>query len=237
MTADGVIKGVLFDKDGTIFDFQKSWAPINLEAARHASGGDDALRRRLLEVGGVDPATGYARADGLMAAGNAAEIAEAWISAGCRIEQAALTSALDDIFFDGAANMVPAADLPVLMDRLAGRGFKLGIASSDSEAGVRAAAELFGIAPFMSFLCGYDSGHGHKPEAGMALAFCRACGLKPSEIAVVGDSAHDMEMGRRAGVALRIGVLTGAGTRKTLAPHADAVVDSIADIERLLRLS
>jgi phosphoglycolate phosphatase len=228
MTASPSIRGLLFDKDGTIFDFQKSWGPINLRAADWASGGDPALRARLLASGGADPRNGHVQADSLLAVANAAEIAEAWVAAGSVFGAAELTDAIDRIFLDGAGNMVPAADLEALFSRLAARGLKLGVASSDSEAAVREAAERFAFLPFLDFLCGYDSGHGHKPTEGMP--------LKPGEIAVIGDSAHDMEMGRRAGAALRIGVLTGAGTRATLAPHADAVIEDIDGLEAFLRL-
>jgi phosphoglycolate phosphatase len=46
----------------------------------------------------------------------------------------------------------------------------------------------------------------------------------------VGDSPADLRMGRAAGVARTIGVLTGVGDRATLEPLADIVVDSIADL-------
>jgi phosphoglycolate phosphatase len=231
------IRGVLFDKDGTLFDFQKSWAPINLKAAALGSRGDEALRLKLCAIGGVDPATGFAAADGLFAAGNAAEIAAAWIAAGGDFQQESLTAALDRIFLDGAGRMVPAADLPGLFSRLKAEGLKLGVASSDSAAAVAEAAEVFGFAPFLDFHCGYDSGFGHKPTEGMPLAFCRKVGLAPGEIAVVGDNAHDMEMGRRAGAALKIGVLTGTGSQATLSAHADAVIAGIDELEAFLGLS
>jgi phosphoglycolate phosphatase len=231
------IRGILFDKDGTLFDFQKSWSPINLRAAAHAAGADQALLLRLLAAAGIDSATGHALPDSLIAAGNAEEIAAAWIDAGSLMPKAALTADLDRIFLEGAMDMVPAADLPALFLRLTAAGLVLGIASSDSEAAVRRAAERFGIAAQISFLCGYDSGFGPKPTDGMPLAFCRTVGLPPAAVAVVGDSVHDMEMGRRAGLGLRIGVLTGAGTRETLAPHAHAVIAGIADLERMLGLS
>ena len=41
-------------------------------------------------------------------------------------------------------------------------------------------------------------------------------------------------LGAGAGALLKIGVLTGTGTRETLAPHADFCLDSIAALEALL---
>ena len=57
------------------------------------------------------------------------------------------------------------------------------------------------------FRAGCDSGHGAKPEPGMGLAFAKAAGLDPADCAIIGDSIHDLEMGRRAGFGLRVGVL------------------------------
>ena len=57
------------------------------------------------------------------------------------------------------------------------------------------------------------------------------------ELAVVGDTASDVESGLRAGAGLVVGVLTGSGTRDELeqagAPH---VLDSVADLLPLLGL-
>jgi phosphoglycolate phosphatase len=232
-----VIKGILFDKDGTLFDFHRTWAPINLRAGHHGAGNDEGLRVKLMKIGMVDPDTGIAQPDGLFAAGNASEIAEAWIAAGSPFTHRELTDALDQIFLDASKTSVPATELPALFGSLKARGLKLGIASSDSEAAVRAAATRFSIMRYLDFACGYDSGFGHKPTEGMPLAFCRAADLSPGELAVVGDNTHDMEMGRRAGAALRIGVLTGTGTRRSLAAHADMVISGIGKLEKALGFS
>ena len=46
---------------------------------------------------------------------------------------------------------------------------------------------------------------------------------------MVGDSMHDLHAGRSAGMRT-IGVLTGPASRADLTPHADVVLDTIADI-------
>jgi phosphoglycolate phosphatase len=47
---------------------------------------------------------------------------------------------------------------------------------------------------------------------------------------VVGDSPADLRMGRAAGVARTIAVLTGVGDVETLEPLADVVLPSIAEL-------
>ncbi|RMD62795.1 MAG: HAD family hydrolase [Alphaproteobacteria bacterium] len=229
------IRGVLFDKDGTLLDFAATWEPVNRIAALAAAGGDVALSERLLAAGGYDPASGRFAAGDVLAAGNTLEIAAVWqrYLPGRRLDE--LAALIDRIFQEqGRRHAVPVPELVPTLQHLKTRGLKLGIATSDSRQGVEATLGAFGVLDLFDFLAGYDSGHGVKPEPGMVHAFCEAVGLRVSEIAVVGDTFHDLEMGRAAGAGLVVGVLTGTGERAALAPHADVVVDSIADLPALL---
>lgn len=228
------LRGLLFDKDGTLLDYAASWPPINREAGLLAANGDAALAARLLLRGGADPETGQAQADSLLAAGSTAELATAWHGAGSPLGIPALTERLDTLFQSAVPRMIPVCDLSGLFERLRARGLALGIASSDSARAVAATAVHFNLTPHLSFLAGYDSGHGVKPGPGMVQGFCEACRLAPGEVAVIGDNAHDMEMGHAAKAGLRVGVLTGTGTRTTLEPISDLCLGSIAELEMAL---
>ncbi|MEB2846885.1 HAD-IA family hydrolase [Rhizobiales bacterium RZME27] len=228
------IKAILFDKDGTLLRYDESWGPVNREAAHIAANGDAALEARLLDVGGMDDASGHTRADSLFAAGSAADIARGLIAVGSPLDAEDLTQKLDALFLRAADYSVPAADLAGFFGKLKARGLKLGVASSDNEAAIRATADRFDFARYLDFVTGYDSGHGVKPEPGMLLAFASAVGVDPSEVAMVGDNSHDMHVGLSAGAGLRIAVLTGTGTTETLSPLADIVLADITLIEDLL---
>jgi phosphoglycolate phosphatase len=227
-------RAILFDKDGTLLDFHASWQPVNAKAIEMAAKGDVALASRIGAAGGLDPVTGRARPNTPLAAGTTTEIATTFISAGSPFELVHLTREIDRIFQAGALTAVPVLDLKVFFTRLKALGLGLGIASSDSEAAICATAERFEFAAMVDFIAGYDSGHGTKPGPGMLTAFARATRLEPAEIAVVGDNLHDMEMAERGGAGLRIAVLTGTGTREELTEAADLVLDSVADLERVL---
>lgn len=227
------LKGLLFDKDGTLLDYAASWSSINRLAAARAAGDDPDKAAELLRLAGACPDSGNAKADSLLAAANTAEIAAAWVEAGSPWDHATLVSILDTIFQSGVANAVAVTDLDHFFSRLKARGLKLGIASSDSETAIAAMVERFGIGQYIDFIAGYDSGHGAKPGPGMMLAFCRATGLQPHTVAVVGDNGHDVEMGKSAGAALTVGVLTGTGTVDSLAA-ADLCLNSIETLESVL---
>jgi phosphoglycolate phosphatase len=229
----GGIKAVLFDKDGTLIDFRATWLPVYETIVRELFGA--AAIDGLLRAGGYDRATGQLDPTSVLAAGTNGQIAALW--AGCvgRDDVASLADEVNLRFMRHAeTSMVPVTDLPTLFERLRGQGLRLGVATNDSRVALEAQLRRLAIEGLIDFSCGYDSGHGAKPEAGMVLAFARSVGLPVSAIAVVGDSLHDLEMARAAGVGLAIGVLTGASPRETLLPHADHVVASIAEIEAIL---
>ncbi|PDT01839.1 haloacid dehalogenase [Rhizobium chutanense] len=234
MSAAAPIKGILFDKDGTLLDYDESWLPVNRELARIAAEGDPLLADRLLAACGMDPVTGHIVPDSLLAAGNTRQIAEGLVAAGSMVDVGELTVRLDELFSSAAEFSVPVTDLAGFFARLHGRGFKLGVASSDNERSIRQTAERFGFARYVDYIAGYDSGFGTKPEPGMLLGFCAATGLLPEEVAMVGDNNHDLHMGLNAGAGLRIAVLTGTGSRDSLAAAAHHVLDDITAIETLL---
>ncbi|MCP5151577.1 MAG: HAD family hydrolase [Ectothiorhodospiraceae bacterium] len=230
------IRGILFDKDGTLVDFDRTWGPAYATAAVEIArlAGEVERADRLLEVGGRDRATGRYPARSVLACGTTREIAVLWAGELDIDDVDHVAARLEAVFartvVDGAA---PVADLGELTARLCARGLCLGVATMDSEAIAHATLARFRIADRMSFVCGYDSGHGEKPGPGMVNAFCRHTGLAPSAVAVVGDTPHDLAMGRAAGAGLVVGVLTGTGTRETLEPLADVV---LADATGLLDL-
>jgi len=231
------IRGVLFDKDGTLIDFFATWAPAYEKAAHDLARGDAALAERLMTLGGWDRTTKRFGPDSPLAAGTNAEIGRLWGEAVGHRDPKKLTEQLDLFFREHAvANARPVTDLVNLFGRLRSHGMKLGLATMDSSAAAEAQLGAFGVRRLMDFVCGYDSGFGHKPGPGMVQAFCRATGLAVKSVAVVGDSPHDLDMARAAGAGLAVGVCTGVSPRELLQQHADLVLESIAELETALEL-
>lgn len=231
----GRIAGILFDKDGTLLDFEATWKPINREVARVAAGGDEALARRLMALAGHCPESDVLTPGSPLVAGTAEDVARAWLPLLPGADLEPLTRLIDRVFTEaGAQSMAPVGDLPTTLGRLHRRGLRLGLATSDNAASAHMALQRFAVDHLFDFVCGWDSGHGGKPGPGMVQAFCRAAGLSPDRVAVVGDSVHDLEMGAAAGAGLRVAVLTGPGTHADLAAHADHVIDDIGRLEELL---
>ncbi len=231
------IKGILFDKDGTLLDFHATWMPAYRSAAETVSrdAGQPELADRLLAIGGYDHQTGRCKPGLVLASGANADIARLWAEE-CGLDDAMqLVTRMEVIFArEAAARAVPVGDLASLFTRLTERGLHLGIATMDSEALARATMSLFQIGAFLSFVCGYDSGFGEKPGPGMVAAFCDRLSLEPAEVMVVGDTLHDLHMGRAAGAGLVVGVLSGTGTRDILESHCDHLLGNVLALESVI---
>jgi phosphoglycolate phosphatase len=232
-------KGIVFDKDGTLIDFNSTWLPVYRYAALEIANNDRLLADELLNQHGYDADSNRFLGGSLLAAGNNHEIAHAWarllpdIDDETKIES--MSVRLNQIFHQQVAlSATPVKGLKTTLRHLTGAGLKLGVATSDSYQGIQNSLQAFDVISEFEFLCGYDSGHGVKPEPGMVLAFCKAMSLDPAEVIVVGDNRHDIEMGKNARAGFCVGVLTGTSTRDELEVLADVVFEDITDLVQLI---
>ncbi|WP_209426584.1 HAD family hydrolase [Pararhodobacter sp. SW119] len=225
------IRGLLFDKDGTLFDFQASWGVWAREVLDELAGPDRALADRLATVLRFDQEAGRFHRDSAVIAGTGDEIAE--MLAPHLPHRPGGVAALADWLAACAARapMVEATPLRPLLSRFQSAGLRLGLATNDYESVAR--AHLTSALDHFDFVVGADSGHGAKPGPGMLLAFVAHTGLLPRQVLMVGDSRHDLEAGRAAGMPT-LAVLTGVAEAADLAPYADAVCQDISHIPYLL---
>jgi phosphoglycolate phosphatase len=219
-------KGIVFDKDGTLFDFQATWGAWCRDMIEAESAGDPILVDQIAEVLGYDLAAGRFRPDSVIASPTEV-LADSLLPLLAGTTKDELVTRMDARA--AQASPVQAAPLGDLLERLGEMGLRLGVATNDVETPARAHLRAAGIETTFDFIACYDSGWGAKPDAGQLLAFAEATGLDPADCVMVGDSLHDLTAAKAAGMT-GVGVLTGLADRATLAPAADVVLESIADL-------
>ena len=227
-----MIKGIIFDKDGTLFDFNATWGVWARTMLEAETQGEPALFAQLADALGYDVANARFFPDSLVIAATAGDVADRILTVLPELERGALLDRMNATTAE--VEQVEATPLVDYFAALRHGGFQLGIATNDAEMPARRHLERAGVTDYFNFIAGYDSGHGAKPDAGQLYAFCDATGLTPDACAMVGDSTHDLHAGRAAGMRT-IGVLTGPAPIAELAPLADVVLPSIAEIPDWLR--
>lgn len=228
------IRGLLFDKDGTLIDFNATWSVV-MDRLLDELAPDAETRVPMGRAAGYDPEARRFMPGSAIAAGTVEDTVRLWAAFRPDLDLRYMIDRSEEVAAETVASgaLIPVHEnIAEIMADLAGAGFRLGVATNDSEAAARQHLEAAGILDAFEFISGADSGHGAKPGPGMLLGFARATGLDPLEIAMIGDSMHDIVSAEQAG--MRIGVLTGPALREDLEHAADVVLESIAGLGAML---
>lgn len=130
----------------------------------------------------------------------------------------------DTALFPGAAELVAG---------LNEAGFLLAVATGKGRRGLERVLESTGLkALFHASRCA-DEGHS-KPDPGMLGALLRELAVTSDRALMIGDTTHDMEMARAAGVA-RVAVAYGAHPRDALLSYEPVTcVDDVTQLRQWL---
>jgi phosphoglycolate phosphatase len=221
-----MISGIIFDKDGTLFDFRSSWGRWTARLLGTLAH-DTATLVGLAQAIGFDPNTNTFAPDSPVIAGTPHEIAACLAPHLPEMGLVALEARINGLA--AQAEMTPAVALRPLLQSLRDRGLRLAVATNDSEMPARAHLAQHRITDLFDLVLGCDSGYGAKPGPGMLLAFATHAGINAASLVMVGDSRHDLMAGRAAGM-LTVAVLTGVALADDLADLADVVLADISGL-------
>ena len=225
------IRGVIFDKDGTLFDFNATWSAWAAAFLIEIAGGDIAQATALGRVIGYDVLSREFDASSPVIAGTPDQVASALLP---HLPGESLTALVSRMNASAAvAPMIESVPLKPLIAALKRQGIRIGLATNDGELPARAHLISAGVHDDFDFVAGFDSGFGAKPAPGMLLAFADRFGLAPSEVAMVGDSLHDLAAARAAGMH-GVGVLSGPATARELQSFAAVVLPNIGELPNWL---
>lgn len=231
------IKGILFDKDGTLIDFFQVWEPairpVIQGMVRYFGLADHVglQEKIMLCLGCTD---GHIDPEGAIAwksyEGIAQDIKDIFVEELCNVSTDEIRQYLTEHFYaevvEKRTSYPTFTDLPTLMSRLAVRGIRIGLATTDTRDSTRRCMEHLGIAAYITFWGTADGELPEKPDGQLIRMAAEQWQIRPEEIAVVGDTPNDMRFAAN-GHALGVGVLSGTGRYQDLAGCADYVLPSV----------
>src|SRR3954453_11169786 len=133
------IQAIVFDKDGTLIDFNAMWGDWITTLARHLEAATYiSIAPQLFQAVGFDPASGEVAPAGPLAIATMAEIRtladEVLRAAGLSPASAAAAIHAGWYIPDPVALARPLADLPALFGALRSRGIRIAVATTDARA-------------------------------------------------------------------------------------------------------
>ncbi len=235
-------KGIIFDKDGTLFDYYTVWSPVMRTSmskilATMEKDDDKELEKELLFLIGIGEHD--INPKGLIFIHNKA-IALFNLFIFCKMNHLhyrKLVSALMTKYYDAKEllkdSLITHTDenrLLPLFTKLKEYGYIIGVVTSDNANSTKVCLDHFSITPFISMISTYDDHYKRKPNPNVFQVFCEKFSLAPEEVVVVGDASVDMRFAKRGKAGYKIAVLTGSKNEKSLNRLADVVYPTVLNL-------
>src|SRR6059036_704483 len=128
------IRAILFDKDGTLVDFQRTWGPATHTVLTKLSDGDSAIFDRLCAVSLYDAAERRLLPGSPVVIETTYGYGKLWAEAlGVRLT-AEFVNDIDRMFFQTTLDhLSPMGDVKALLRSFATRGLRLGLMTNDAD--------------------------------------------------------------------------------------------------------
>lgn len=233
------IKGILFDKDGTLIDFYSLWLNIALEVIPEfikinlINDENKKIQTDILETIGVkgckvDPKGGLAYKSYYYIA---EDIYNALLKNDININKNKIYEQILELFNTSATSegreFKTFTDIKKLMQQLKDLNMFIGLATADTIVSAKICLEKLGILEYFDFVGGDDGILSPKPETDMFNEFAKITNLKKDEIVIVGDTLCDMHFSKKCGCR-SIGVLSGVSSKNDLKENANYIIPSVA---------
>lgn len=225
-------QAIIFDKDGTLIDFDFMWGTWTLQLAeRLQTVTDRDAREALCASYGYDMARGKILRDGKLTCTPMWQLREMMVevSQSLGLSQRQARCAVEEAWFvpDPVTLAKPFTNVSKLFTNIHRRGIKVAIATTDDRTPTEAMLKAFGITHLVDTMVCADDGIRAKPAPDMITTICARFNIDPCKAVVVGDTVADLQMARSARVGYVIGVLSGVGLLEHLTPLADILLDTV----------
>lgn len=237
------LKGIIFDKDGTLFDYAQVWEDVlkeGIDKTFTSMGRKEHQKAKnaLLTLMGIDE-EGKCLPKGLVFTHRPVRILRRFLVYCVRYRVNAIKAIRgyhqsvrnSEVLLTEKLRKMDFTIQQTLFRKLKEAGYAIGIITNDNDSSTTLFLALMGLEEMVDFVSSRDSHYRHKPHPEAFQTFCSKAGINSSEVAMVGDTITDMLFAKRSKAGYTIAVLSGSNDRKRLKPISDVIY---ADISALL---
>lgn len=234
-------KGIIFDKDGTLLDFDAFWVKVSVVAMReflNEMGAAPVDVSEILTAFGVRD--GRTDTNGVLCKGTYEQMGQIvydiLMKHGISVSQDVVTCRVEAAYQQNAEAGEVRPTCPDLVEVLTGlksKGLKLAIVTTDQPHITNQCLEKLGIGRLFDRIYTDDGQTPTKPHPHCAWDFCREFGLNREQVVMVGDTLTDMSFAKNAGI-MGVGLAADDRAKAELLPYADTVISALSHLPEVL---
>lgn len=231
------IKAIIFDKDGTLMDFDSFWVTVSRYAIAdifNKTGCTNGEIEQVLESldvkGGVADINGILAQDPFPVMGRA--INRCLEKYGVILSDEEATKLTVEAYHKNIDNGIvsPACkDLAEVMKRLKSIGVILAVATTDDPYDTELCLKKLGVFEYFDEIYTDDGKLPPKPDPYCIDALCKKYGFDKNEVVMVGDTLNDVRFADNGGIDV-IGVAKNKTNQKILSENITNVMDDVSQI-------
>ena len=234
-------EGIIFDKDGTLIDFDAFWVSVSKNAL------DSVVLRFNMEKVPVDEIldafgvhNGVTSIDGVLCRGTYEQMGRIVYGIlckyGCENSCEEVTEAVIAAYNKSADVGEVKPTSPMLADvlrNLKAQGKRLAVVTTDNELITRKCLSALGIEELFDKIYTDDGATPTKPDPFCAFDFCNLFGMDKDRMVMVGDTVTDAEFSKNAGISM-IGLARNEENREILSCHTNTVITDMRELLDIL---
>lgn len=233
------IDGVIFDKDGTLMEFQSFWLPVTYRVISRLCnkyGLDVLIKKECIDALGIDEKE-CIDPEGQLAIGTYTTISTALQNVLLRHEksiqsyqlQREITQWFEEESEKQSCHFI--TDLKQLCDYLHEMNIHIAVATTDNLEVTQRCLKQGDMN--VEVISASDSSIPKKPDIRLIQYLAENWNTTCEKIVMIGDTPNDLRFAKKAG-AKTIGVLSGVSNEQLLLPYGDCILNNIGELRNIL---
>lgn len=235
------VSGVIFDKDGTLIDFDAFWVSVSFAAMKdmlQQFSQKEALAEEILEAFGVH--NGVTDINSVLCKGTYVQMAQIvhriLAGYGCEASPKELEVRMIEAYnrqIQIGEVKATCANLRQVLMTLKKQNKKIAVITTDNRKVTLFCLEKLGIADLFDKIYTDDGILPTKPHKDSALDFCKSFHINQENVVMVGDTLTDVFFARNAGIQM-VGVAKTEKNKQILSEETEIVLHDVSELLDLL---